>query len=108
MPGFGSFFALTFQAFGRLAKTTDLDPATLLLIVETSRKPTHKSSFQITVQPRDLCVFAVALLIFILAATTTSELPPPPPPPFVVLVGMFVLGLCSTLMYLWLPPIFSG
>jgi hypothetical protein len=92
-------------AFDRLAKTTDLDPATLLLIVEASHKPTHKSSFQITARPRDLCVFAITLLIFILAAITTSGLPPPP---FVVLVAMFVCGQCSTLMYLWLPPIFSG
>ena len=90
------------MAFDRLAKTTDLDPATLLLIVEPSRIPERKPPFQFEVRRRDLCVFTAALLVFVLVAISATGLPPPP---FVVLIAMFVLGSCAALMYLWLSPI---
>jgi hypothetical protein len=91
-------------SFDRLAKTTDLDPATLLLIVEASRISARKQPFPIEVRLRDLYVFTVALLVFVLAAISATGLPPPP---FVVLIAMLIFGLCAALLYLWLSPIFT-
>jgi hypothetical protein len=90
-------------AFDRLAKMTDLDPATLLLIVEPLRRSERKPPFQIEIRWRDLCVSAVTLLVFVLGATSATGLPPPP---FFVLIAVFVLGLCASLLYLWISPIF--
>lgn len=91
-------------AFDRLAKTTDLDPATLLLIVEASRVPENKPPLQITLGRRDIGVFTTALLVFVLAAISATGLPPPP---FVVIIAAFVLGLCAALTYLWLPAVLT-
>jgi RsiW-degrading membrane proteinase PrsW (M82 family) len=64
----------------------------------------RRSASPIEVTRRDLCVFTVALLVFVLAAISATGLPPPP---FFVLIATFVLGLCAALMYVWLPPIFT-
>ena len=72
--------------------------------VEQTLRRSAKPPFQIEVRRRDLCVFTASLLVFVLAAISATGLPPPP---FVVLIAMFVLGLCAALMYFWLSPVLT-
>jgi hypothetical protein len=79
-----------------------LEQTVTLAALQPALRRSAKPPFQIEVRRRDLCVFTAALLVFVLAAISATGLPPPP---FVVLIAVFVLGLCGALMYLWISPI---
>ena len=105
-------------AFDRLAKSSSLDPATLLLIVdadgsdraelfarldriEARQKATPEKSAGASLAAgpaRDILVFTLALLscvaVAVLAGTSA--------PPFVALVAAGALGCAASLAYIWL------
>lgn len=81
---------------------TRLEQTVTLAALQPALRRSTKPPFQIEVRRRDLCVFTAALLVFVLAAISATGLPSPP---FLVLIAVFVLGLCGALMYLWISPI---
>jgi hypothetical protein len=81
-----------------------LEQTVTLAALQPALRRSAKPPSPIGVTRRDLCVFTVALLVFVLAAISATGLPPPP---YFVLIAVFVLGLCAALMYVWLPPIFT-
>lgn len=95
-------------AFDRLAKTSSLDPATLLLIVDAGRRNDERmrrASAPVISSPlRDIIAFTLAVLVCIAIGVVAGGMRPQP---FLVLLGAFALGLVAALAYIWAVPLMA-
>lgn len=110
-------------AFDRLAKSSSLDPATLLLIVDAGRRSDNderagqfarleallRRNAKTTVEPvtggptRDLIVAAITVCLCVIVAVVAGAAAVPA----VSLISAFALGMAASLAYMYLAPIIS-
>jgi hypothetical protein len=110
-------------AFDRLAKSSSLDPATLLLIVDAGRRSNDddragqlarieallRRNAKTAVEPvmggptRDLIVSAITVCLCVVVAVVAGAAAVPA----VALISAFALGVAPSLAYMYLAPIVS-